>query len=95
MATTAQFEVYMRLINRKLLARLIAIKGVSKREVARAAGWKSHTYLLRLLSGEATTCEVEHAVKIARFLEVGTDDLFMTKVSVSTGQTKANGRTAA
>lgn len=95
MATTAQFEVYMRLINRKLLARLIAIKGVSKREVARAAGWKSHTYLLRLLSGEVTTCEVEHAVKIARFLEVGTDDLFMTKVSGSTGQKRASGRTAA
>lgn len=76
----------MRLIDRKRLARLIAIKGVSKRQVARAAGWKSHTYLLRLLSGEVTTCEVEHAVKIARFLEVGTDDLFMAKVSGSTGQ---------
>lgn len=84
-----RFEVYMRLIDRKRLARLIAIKGVSKREVARAAGWKSHTFLLRLLSGEVTTCEVEHAVKIARFLEVGTDDLFMAKVS---GQSDRTGK---
>lgn len=76
----------MQLIDRKRLARLILIQGVSKRAVARAAGWKSHTYLLRLLSGEATTCEPEHAVKIARFLQVGTEDLFVAKVATQGGQ---------
>lgn len=95
MSSSHSFEVYMRLIDRKRLARLIAIKEVSKREVARAAGWKSHTYLLRLLSGEATTCEVEHAVKIARFLEVGTDDLFIAKVSGSKDRNGATRRPAA
>lgn len=76
---------------RKRLGRLIVINDHSKRAVARAAGWKSHTYLLRLLNGQASTCEPEHAVKIARFLGVAVDDLFVTKVSSSTGQ---NGKAA-
>lgn len=88
MATAPKpFEVYMLLTDRKRLARLIAIKDVSKRRVAQAAGWKSHTYLLRLLSGEATTCEPEHAVKIAAFLEVDLYDLFMPKVDTPSGRT--------
>lgn len=78
-----KFEVYMLVKDRKRLARLIAIKDVSKREVARKAGWKSHTYLLRLLSGEATTLEPEHAVKIAAYLQVDLYDLFTPKVSSS------------
>lgn len=77
----SKFEVYMLVKDRKRLARLIEIQEVSKREVARAAGWKSHTYLLRILSGEATTLEPEHAVKIAAFLEVDLYDLFTPRVS--------------
>lgn len=80
------FEVYMLVKDRKRLARLIEIQEVSKREVARAAGWKSHTYLLRILSGEATTLEPEHAVKIAMFLQVDLYDLFTPKVSSTPAQ---------
>jgi transcriptional regulator with XRE-family HTH domain len=76
-----RFEVYMLVINRKKLARLIEIQEVSKREVARRAGWKSHTYLLRLLDGSATTLDPEPAVRIAAFLKVDLYDLFMPKVS--------------
>lgn len=80
--TSAQrFGVYMLVKDRKRLARLIEIKEVSKRDVAKAAGWKSHTYLLRLLSGEARTCEPGPAMQIAAFLEVDVYDLFMPKVS--------------
>lgn len=82
-----KFEVYMLVKDRKRLARLIEIQEVSKREVARKAGWKSHTYLLRILSGQATTLEPEHAVKIAAFLEVDLYDLFMPKVSSGSAQT--------
>lgn len=85
------FEVYMRLTDRKRLARLMAIQGVSSRQLAAAAGWKSHTYVLRLLSGKATTLDPEPAVRIARFLQVGTDDLFEAKVTTPSGQ---NGRAA-
>lgn len=83
---THSFEVYMLLNDRKRLARLIEIQEVSKRSVATAAGWKSHTYLLRLLSGEARTVEPEHAVKIATFLGVDVADLFTPKVSSGSRQ---------
>lgn len=84
--TVATFEVYMLLRDRKRLARLIEIQEVSKRSVATAAGWRSHTYLLRLLSGEARTVEPEHAVKIATYLGVGVEDLFVPKVTTTGGQ---------
>lgn len=74
-------EIWMQLIDRKRLARLMAIQGVSARGLARAAGWKSHSYMNRLLAGEVNTLEVEPAVRIAKYLGVGTDDLFLTRVS--------------
>lgn len=92
---TTTFEVYMLLTNRKRLARLIEIQEVSKRSVARAAGWKSHSYLLRLLAGTATTVEPEHAVKIATFLGVDVSDLFTPKVSGSAGRSVRTSRSAA
>jgi transcriptional regulator with XRE-family HTH domain len=89
-----KFEVYMLVKDRKKLARLIEIQEVSKREVARAAGWKSHTYLLRLLSGQRTTLEPEHAVKIAAFLGVDLYDLFLPKVSSGSEQSVQRRRAA-
>ena len=84
--TPTSFEVYMLLKDRKRLARLIEIQEVSKRQVAFAAGWKSHTYLLRLLSGEARTLDPEPAVRIATFLGVDVADLFVPKVTSGGGQ---------
>ena len=89
------FGVYMKLKDRKRLARLIEIQEVSKRSVARAAGWKSHSYLLRLLSGEAATCEPDNAMRIAAFLQVDVYDLFLPKtttVSRHADQRKARPR---
>lgn len=71
----------MVLTNRKMLAKLMLIQGVSQRELAEAAGWKSHSYLGRLIRGAVTTLEVEPAVRIAAHLGVGVDDLFMARVS--------------
>jgi transcriptional regulator with XRE-family HTH domain len=84
--TPRPFEVYMLLKDRKRLARLIEIQEVSRRQVATAAGWRSHTYLLRLLSGEVRTLEPEHAVKIATFLGVDVADLFTPRVTSNAGQ---------
>lgn len=67
--------------NRKRLARLMVIQGVSQRELAFAAGWASHSYLGRLLRGEANTLEPQAAVRIAHALGVGTDDLFIARSS--------------
>jgi transcriptional regulator with XRE-family HTH domain len=70
----------MQLKDPKLLARLMAIQGVSGRQVSEHAGWRSHTYLQRLLRGEVTTLKAEPAVAIAACLGVPTDVLFVTRV---------------
>lgn len=84
-ARTPLGEVWMILTDRKKLAKLMLIQGVSQRELAEAAGWKSHSYLGRLLRGDASSLEVEPAVRIAMYLGVGTDDLFMARASTGVG----------
>lgn len=76
----------MQLLDRKKLAKLMAIQEVSQREVATAAGWKSHSYLGRLLRGEVNTLDIEAAVRIAHFFGVGTDDLFVARSSSESRQ---------
>lgn len=71
----------MELTDRKRLAKLMVIQGASQRDVARAAGWRSHSYLGRLLRGEVRTLDVEAAARIAHFFGVGVDDLFMVRTS--------------
>lgn len=75
----------MELRDRKKLAKLMVIQNVSHRQLAAAAGWKSHSYLGRLLRGEVTTLEPEPALRISKFLGVGVDDLFLVRVSSQTG----------
>lgn len=76
--------IWMKLIDRKRLAKLMAIQGVSARQLAKAAGWKSHSYMNRLLKGDVSSLEPEPAVRIARHLGVGVDDLFMPRLSTDT-----------
>ena len=71
----------MKLIDRKRLAKIMAIQGVSARQLAKAAGWASHSYMNRLLSGAEDTLKAEPAVRIAAYLGVGVDDLFMARTS--------------
>ena len=85
--------IWMKLTDRKRLAKLMAIQDVSARQLAKAAGWKSHSYMNRLLSGEVSTCEPEPAVRIARHLGVGVDDLFMPRLSTDASH-NAKGRVA-
>lgn len=84
--------IWMKLLDRKKLAKLMVIQGVSARGLAKAAGWKSHSYMNRLLAGEVSTLEPEPAVRIARHLGVGVDDLFMPRLSTDTGQNRQLGR---
>ncbi|WP_407316704.1 helix-turn-helix transcriptional regulator [Isoptericola halotolerans] len=78
--------IWMVLTDRKKLAKLMVIQDVSQRELAKAAGWKSHSYLGRLLRGEVNTLDLEPAVRIAMYLQVGTDDLFMSRSSSDSRQ---------
>lgn len=80
----------MELRDRKKLARLMIVQGVSQRELARAAGWKSHSYVARLIKGEAKTLETNPALRIAHFLQVGVEDLFLTRVDTKEGQMETN-----
>lgn len=81
--------IWMEVIDRKKLARLMVVQGVSQRELATAAGWKSHSYLGRLLRGQVKTLETDPALRIAHHLKVGVEDLFLTRVSEESGQTAA------
>lgn len=83
----------MELQDRKKLAKLMVIQDVSQRELARLAGWKTHSYLGRLLRGDAKTLNPEPALRIAKALGVGVDDLFLTKVSVISNHPDNDSRT--
>jgi transcriptional regulator with XRE-family HTH domain len=80
-------EIWMEVIDPKRIAKLMAIQEVSGRAVSENAGWKSHTYLQRILKGQAKNVEPEHAVRIAYFLGVGTDDLFVARTSSDARET--------
>lgn len=71
---------------RKRLATILVVQDVSQRRLALAAGWRSHSYLGRLLRGEENTLSPEAAARIAAFLGVGMDTFFVPRVSGAAGQ---------
>lgn len=84
----------MELKDPTLLAGLMEAKGYSARRLARDAGWSSHTYLQRLLRGEVKTLKPVPAARIAHYLEVPFNLLFVSKVS-NEGAQSVRGRRAA
>ena len=82
----------MILADRKKLAKLMAIQGVSYRDLSEAAGWESHSILYRLLHGQIKTLTAERAVRIACHLGVGVDDLFLARVSSDTDRPSKKGK---
>lgn len=79
-------EVWMQVRDHRKLARLMVIQDVSQRDMARAIGWQSHSYLGRIMRGTVRSVDAEAAAKIAHVLGVAIDDLFLTKVSSKTGR---------
>lgn len=80
-------ELWMQLIDKKRLAKLMAIQEVSPFMLARAVGWKSKTSVVRLLAGDYNSVDPDKGARIAKYLGVGVDDLFLTKISSDTGVT--------
>jgi transcriptional regulator with XRE-family HTH domain len=76
----------VRLHNLKGLRTLMVVRDVSQRRLARAAGYRSHAYLGRLLRGQVDTLEPEAALRIARFLQVDASFLFAPRVSIDAAQ---------
>jgi transcriptional regulator with XRE-family HTH domain len=66
----------MILKDRKALAKLMAIEGLSQRQLAAQAGWRSHSYMGRLVAGKARSVKPDAATRIAAALGVSVDDLF-------------------
>lgn len=73
------------------LASICIVQGVTHRDLAKAAGYRSHSYVGRLLRGQVKSLEPEAAIRIAHFLGLPVDDLFVPKMSTQTGQ---NGQAA-
>lgn len=69
----------------KKLARLLVIQEISHRQLADAMGWKSHSYVGRLVRGEVRSVDGDVALKIAKLLKTPVDDLFIIKVSSISG----------
>lgn len=82
--TRNYLDVWMQLKDPELLLALMKSKNKSGRQVSTAAGWRSHTYLQRLLRGEVNTLEPAPALAIAEFLDVPPHVLFLTKVDRKT-----------
>lgn len=79
-------EIWMELKDHTLLAELMSEQNKSARHMARIAGWRSHTYMQRILKGIAKNIETEPAARIAHELGVPFGLLFRTRVSGNTAQ---------
>jgi len=78
------FEVFMLLDDkhRDVLKRMLKGRGISARTLAIAAGYRSHSYMTKLLRGDAKWVDKRAAVRIAAFLSVPVDVLFVAKTSI-------------
>lgn len=74
----------MELKSLKRLKTLMEIHDLSGRDVAEIAGYKSHTYMARVLRGEYKVLGHEHALRLAAYFKVGLDDLYVVRVSSAT-----------
>jgi transcriptional regulator with XRE-family HTH domain len=75
----------------KTLAKLMAIEGLSHRGLADAVGWRSHSYVGRLVSGRARTVTPAAAARIAEVLGVEVEDLFAPGRRPSADRTQPSG----
>lgn len=76
------------------LATLMALAGLSTRQLAAEAGWKSHTYLLRVLDGEVRTVRPVAAIGIAGALGATVEELFVPEMTSNSGQSDRSARKA-
>lgn len=86
----------MKVLDPKKIVKLMVIQGVSQRELAEAAWGEgaSHSYLGRILRGEVKSIRSDPADRIAHYLGVGRDDLFVARLSTDGAQNTKRGRAA-
>lgn len=86
----------MKVLDPKKIVKLMVIQEVTQRELAEAA-WgpkASHSYLGRILRGDIKSIRPEPAVRIAEYLGVGVDDLFVPRVTSESARNTRRGRAA-
>ena len=89
-------EIYMKVLDPKKIQRLMVIQSVTYRELAEAV-WgegSTHSYLGRILRGEVKSIKPDRALRIAEYLGVGVDDLFVARLTSDTAQTGKRRRAA-
>lgn len=89
-------ELYMKVLDPKKIVKLMVIQGVTQRELAEAAWGEgaSHSYLGRILRGQIKSIQADPAARIAAYLGVGVDDLFVARVTNDVARTARRGRAA-
>lgn len=70
----------------KTLKRLMAVDNISARQLAAGVGYRSHSYVNRILAGVVTTVTIDRGARIARFLHVDVSDLFAPEPSAPAAQ---------
>lgn len=88
--------VYMKLEaeGRERLKALMHGHDVTHRQLAQIAGWSTHSYLGKLLRGDANTLAPEPATKIAEHFGLDVNDLFVARLSTNTGHSAQSRRSA-
>lgn len=86
------WEIYMVVKDLELIKRLMSARidpvtrqpaPLSARKLAVALGFRSHTYIQRILRGEVTSLDDTTATRIAYLLGVPVDLIFMPRVSAN------------
>ena len=84
----------MILKDRRKLAKLMVIEGLTHRDLARVAGYRAHSHVSRLVRGEVDTLSTDAALRIAHRLGVAVDALFLPGSSRNSGPPVHNGDAA-
>jgi transcriptional regulator with XRE-family HTH domain len=78
------YEVYVIIKDRRRLTRMMDREGLSARQLAKIAGFHSHSYMNKLLTKDNVTCRPSAAQRIAEYFDMDVNDLFEAKASIRT-----------
>lgn len=85
-------DLWMEVRDLEMLKSLQIVRKVSNRDMAKIAGYNAHSYMNRIMKGDAKTMDPEPALRLAKFFGVGVEYLFSTEVSTKPAQNKQNKR---
>lgn len=87
-------ELWMEVRDLAMLESLKIVRKLSNRDMAKIAGYQSHTYMNKLMRGEKKTLNAEPALRLAKYFGVGVEYLFSTEMSTDPTQNKQKSKAA-